>query len=251
MRPILVSIALATTAMHVASIVQAQSAHSQARAELDRARALRGHLVGSGGIPPGTDEHEVLVRSPMDGIVVRLDARPGEVVLVGAPLVTVSRTTSLVLQMNVPEQLVGRAKPGARVRFTVPAFPGESFAATVAHVAPTLDSATRTVALQANVEGDVERLRAEMYVSAELLGVPDAATLSVPATALQAFDGDTVVIAARPCEGGVELEPIRVRVARRTASRAEIVAGLSAGTPVVTDGAAIAKAELLRRRAGT
>ncbi|HEX5074776.1 MAG TPA: efflux RND transporter periplasmic adaptor subunit [Gemmatimonadaceae bacterium] len=245
------SLALADLERARTALVQAQAAHSQARAELDRARALRGHLVGAGAVPPGTDQHEVLVRSPMDGIIVRLDARPGEVVLVGAPLVTVSRTTSLVLQMSIPEQLLGRAKPGSRVRFTVPAFPGESFAATVAHVAPTLDSATRAVAVQANVEGDVERLRAEMYVSAELLGVPDAATLSVPATALQAFDGDTVVIAARSRSGGVELEAVRVRVGRRTTNRAEIVAGLSAGTPVVTDGAAVAKAELLRRRAGT
>lgn len=234
-----------------AALVQAQSAHSQTRAELDRARALKGHLVGTGGVPAGTDEHEVLVRSPIDGIVVRLEARPGEVVLVGAPLLTVSRTTSLILDMHVPEHALGRAMPGAPVRFTVPAFPRERFTATVTRVAPTLDSATRTLAVQASVEGNVERLRAEMYVSAELLGPPNAAALSVPTAALQAFDGDTVVIGARPRAGGVELEPIRVRVGRRTTERAEIISGLAGGTPVVTDGAAIAKAELLRRRGGT
>jgi cobalt-zinc-cadmium efflux system membrane fusion protein len=234
-----------------AALVQAQSAHSQTRAELERARAMRAHLVGAGDVPAGTDEHDVLVRSPIDGIVVRLEARPGEVVLVGAPLVTVSRTASLVLEMHVPEHALGRAMPGAPVRFTVPALPGERFTATVNRVAPTLDSATRTLVVQARVDGDVARLRAEMYVSAELMGPPDAAVLSVPTAALQALDGDTVVIRARPRAGGVELEPLRVRVARRTIERAEIVAGLTRGTPVVTDGAAIAKAELLRRRGGS
>jgi hypothetical protein len=41
-----------------------------------------------------------------------------------------------------------------------------------------------------------------------------------------------------------------VRVGRRTARLAELLAGVDAGTRVVTDGAAIAKAELLKRRGG-
>jgi hypothetical protein len=39
-----------------------------------------------------------------------------------------------------------------------------------------------------------------------------------------------------------------VRVGRRASDRVEILAGIDAGTPVVTKGAAIARAELLRRR---
>lgn len=232
------------------SLAQARSMQAQARAELERVRALRSHLVGAGSVPPGTDEHEVLVRSPIDGVVVRLDARPGEVVLVGAPLVAVSRTTSLVLEMQIPERGLGIVAPGASVRFTVPAFKGEQFTARVIRVAPTLDSATRTLAVQAQVEGNAERLRAEMYATAELLGPAAAPTLSVPAAAVQAFDGDTVVIVATDCEDGVELEAVRVRIGRRNSERAEILAGLGPGMNVVTEGAAVAKAEILRRRGG-
>jgi multidrug efflux pump subunit AcrA (membrane-fusion protein) len=72
----------------------------------------------------------------------------------------------------------------------------------------------------------------------------------VPAAAVQSLDGDTVVVVARPRGGGLALEGVRVRVGRRTAERAEILAGLAPGTPVVTAGAAVAKAELLRRRGG-
>lgn len=233
------------------ALAQARSLEKQARAELDRVRDTRSHLVGIGPVPSGTDEHEVLVRSPMDGLVVGLDAQPGAVVLVGAALVAVSRTTSLVLQMQLPERASKLAWPGAPVRFSVPALPSDTFTARVTRVAPTLDSTTRTLAVQAQVEGTVTQLRAEMYASAELVGPPDAITLTVPAAAVQAFDGDTVVIAAydRP-GGGVELEAVPVRVGRRTSERAEILAGLPCGTPVVTVGSAIAKAELLRRRGG-
>jgi cobalt-zinc-cadmium efflux system membrane fusion protein len=231
-------------------LAQASSARRQSQAELTRARAAQSHLVGTGRVPPGTDEHEVLVRSPIDGLVVGLDARPGAVVLVGAPLVVVSRTTSLVLQMHLPERALAAVDPGATVRFTVSAFPGERFEARVTRVAPTLDSATRTLAVQAAVQGAADRLRAEMYASAELLGAPNVKVLTVAAEAVQAFAGDTVVITARPRDDGVELEAVRVRVGRRTAERAEILDGLAAGTPVVSGGAAVAKAELLRRRGG-
>ena len=64
------------------------------------------------------------------------------------------------------------------------------------------------------------------------------------------MDGDTVVIVARPRAGGLALEAMRVRVGRRDAELAEILAGLAPGTRVVTTGAAIAKAELLERRGG-
>lgn len=232
------------------ALAQARSTEVQVRAELDRVRAVRAHLVGVGDVPPGTDEHEVLVRSTLDGFVVGLDAQQGEVVLIGAPLVAVSRTTSLVLRLELPERALGLVAPNASVRFTVPAFPSEQFDARVTRVAPTLDSATRTLTVQAQVTGATDRLRAEMYASAELLGPPGDMTLSVPTAAIQSFDGDTVVIAARERTNGVELEAIPIRVGRRTSERAEVTDGLECGTPVVTTGAAVAKAELLRRRGG-
>jgi multidrug efflux pump subunit AcrA (membrane-fusion protein) len=89
-----------------------------------------------------------------------------------------------------------------------------------------------------------------MYATAELLGQASGSTLSVPAAAVQAFDGDTVVIAARERADGLALEAVHVRVGRRTAERAEILDGLAVGTPVITTGASVAKAELLRRRGG-
>lgn len=245
------AISLADLERSRAALARAVSVRAETRAELTRAGAVRSHLVGAGSVPVGTDEHDVLVRSPMTGIVVRLDAQPGAVVVVGAPLVSVSRTTSLVLQLQLPERALGVAGPGAVIHFTVPAFPRERFEARLTRVAPTLDSATRTLTVQAQVLDSADHLRAEMFATATLLGPPNATTLSVPAGAVQAFEGDTVVITARERPNALVLEAAPVRVGRRTAERAEILVGLVAGTPVVTEGASVAKAELLRRRGGT
>jgi cobalt-zinc-cadmium efflux system membrane fusion protein len=229
---------------------QAEAARAQARAELDRAEAMVYHLVGTGPTPGGIDEHEVLIRSPTEGIVVAREAQPGSVVLVGAPLVTVSPTSSLVLVMRLPERALGVAQVGSTVRFSVTAFPSERFEARITRLAPTLDTLTRTVEAQAQVLRGAERLRAEMYANAEILGAPGVATITVPASAVQALEGDTVVITGQPLGEGMQIEAVRVRVGRRTSELAEIIAGLSDSTPVIADGAAIAKAELLRRRGG-
>ena len=245
------AISLADLERTRAALARAVSVRAEARAELTRARAVHSHLVGAGSVPDGTDEHDVLVRSPITGIVVRLDAQPGAVVVVGAPLVSVSRTTSLVLQLQLPERALGVAGPGAAITFTVPAFPRDRFEARVTRVAPTLDSTTRTLTVQAQVLDGADRLRAEMFATASVLGPPNATTVSVPAGAVQAFEGDTIVITASERPDGLVLEAARVHVGRRTTERAEILQGLVAGTPVVIEGASVAKAELLRRRGGT
>jgi cobalt-zinc-cadmium efflux system membrane fusion protein len=229
---------------------QAEAARAQARAELGRAEAMRDHLIGTGPVPAGVDEHEVLIRSPIDGIVVSREAQPGSVVLVGAPLVTVSPASSLVLVMRLPERALGAAKVGSTVRFSVDAYPGERFDARITRLAPTLDTLTRTVEAQAQVLRGAERLRAEMYANADLVGAAGSPALTIPATAVQAMEGDTVVITGERLGEGMQIEAVRVRVGRRTPELAEIITGLADGTPVITDGAAIAKAELLRRRGG-
>jgi RND family efflux transporter MFP subunit len=208
------------------------------------------HLVGTGALPPAYDEHWVLIRAPIDGVVVSREAQPGSVVLVGAPLLTVSRTSALTLVVQLPDAAVAAARVGAPVRFTVGAYPGRAFDAKVTRVFPAIDTLTRTVELQAAVYDPEGALRAEMYATAELLGPSASTVLTVPAGAIQAFDGDTVVIEAQQRGEGMRLEAMRVRTGRRTRERVEIVTGIDSGRLVVVGGASIAKAEILKRRGG-
>lgn len=232
-----------------AATVSALTMRDAALAERDRARAMVDHLAGPGPVPAGADEHEVLVRSPMDGIVMSREASVGSVVLVGAPLVTVSRTRSLVLHMQMPERAMAGARVGAPVRFELTAAPGgAAFTATIDRIAPMLDTLTRTVAVTATVTDTSSVLRAEMFATAEVAGPAGPAVLVVPSDAIQELDGDTIVVTAAPRGEGLELEPVRVRVGRRTARTSEIVAGLEPGAEVVVHGAATAKAEIRRRR---
>ena len=230
-----------------ASLAQAEARRIQVSAELSRARAMLDHLTGGSAGSTEAATHEVLVRSPVDGFVISREAQPGAVVLVGSPLVTVSEARLLV-SMRLPEHAAGAARPGAGVGFSVSGLPGERFEARVERVAPTIDSLTRTIEVLARPTRPSSALRAEMSGTAELLGAAGDRVLVVPAAAVQGFEGDTVVVTGRAQPEGLSLEAVRVRVGRRTEERAEILAGLAPGTPVVVRGAAVAKAEILRRR---
>jgi RND family efflux transporter MFP subunit len=231
-----------------AAQVAALAGQRRAASEFDRATEMVHHLQPPGAMRAGIDPEDVLVRAPFGGVLVAREAQPGAVVLPGATLVTVSRTGWILLAMRVPEAALGAAKIGSDVQFTVPAFPGRAFNGRVTRVAPMLDSLSRTAEVFAAVENRGGELRGEMTAAAEVFGPGRDSAVAVPVSAIQDFEGDTVVVVGTKRSGGLLLEAMRVRVGRRAAGMAEIKSGLAAGVSVIHDGAAVAKAEILRQR---
>ncbi len=225
----------------------ARAAREDADAAVARAEGLVEHLVGAPE-PDDLEPHVALIRSPIDGVVQSRTVQPGEVVLLGAPLLTVAPLRGLVLESYVPETGLASVRTGATIRFTVPAFAHERFTATVTRIAPALDAVSRSTTLWARVEDPHGLLRAGMVAQGDLESTADGTALVVPSGAVQAMEGDTVVIVAEPQDDGVRLTALPVRVGRRTTDAVEILAGLPPGAQVVVRGSAIAKAELLKRR---
>ncbi len=226
----------------------AEAAYARLSADVERARAAYTQLGGS--TKGGAAVQESYIRSPMNGVVVSREAEPGQVVAAGTPLMTVSRMSSLALMIQAPEEAVASIRPGAPLRFTVRAYPSREFQALVTRVAPALDARTRTLEVVARVANDSGELRPEMFAAVVLDGRPGGEVLTVPSAAVQALGRDTVLVAASRRGSGLHVEAIPVRVGRRTAELTEIVEGVPEGTLVVTTGAAIARAEIVRA-AGT
>lgn len=231
-----------------AAAVDAEALLFAAKAESERAAELLTQLTGDVPDPERATTREVLVRSPLDGVVVSREVQPGQVVVVGAPLLTVSRTSSLQLVLNLPESMPGAVAPGAEVHFSVQANPGREWRAVITRVAPTIDPATRTMEVLAQVAEPTEGLRAEMYATARIRGPETDIALVVPVAAVQALDGDTVLIVAEQRGDGMYIRSVPVRIGRRNAETAEVLEGVDEETSVVVQGAAIARAEILRRR---
>ncbi len=226
----------------------AAALYQQAVAERDRALAMIDHLVGSGHVPALADEHDVLIRTPIGGVVTSRDAQPGTVVLPGAPLVSVGNPDRLQLQLHLSADAAAGVEVGAIVRFTLTESPATTLTATVTRVAPTVDTLTRTIEVIAVPKGGVRSGRAESFVQAEISGTGGTPALIVPSSAVQALEGDTVVIVADQRGEGLHIEAVRVRTGRRAGDRTEILSGVSPGRRVISGSAAIAKAELIKRR---
>jgi membrane fusion protein, heavy metal efflux system len=221
----------------------AESARLQAEAELQRARTALAQL----GVDAGTGD--LLLRAPLGGIVLARDAMPGSVVDAGAPLVTVSDVSTLWLHISLPEGVADMLRPGAGVRFRIPALGTETMEATLQNIGAALDATTRTLPAQAAVSNPSGRLRPAMFATAEIPRGEPRLGVEVPAGALQLLDNSPVVFVAQPDgRGGARFERRDVETGTRTAQRVPIVSGVHPGDLVVTEGAFAVKSEFARGR---
>jgi len=88
---------------------------------------------------------KLVIRAPMDGVVLTRSTEPGEVVMAGASLLALGRLDNLTITVYVPEDRYGEVSLGEVTRVTVDTFPGESFDAKVIRIADQAEFTPRNV----------------------------------------------------------------------------------------------------------
>jgi cobalt-zinc-cadmium efflux system membrane fusion protein len=221
----------------------AQSGVVQAEAELRRARSNALQL----GI--NLRDGSMTLRSPIAGVVTSRDVIPGAVVSAGTQLVTITDPTSLWLTVALPETFAGGVRLGSAVRFTVNAYPMDTFTARVQSVSASFDPGTRSLPVRAVVVNARGRLRPEMFARVWIEGGPHSTVFTVPDSAVQRLDGRTVVFVAHPDgKGGARFEKREVELGGSFGGRTAIVSGVLAGDAVVVQGAYAIKAEFAKAK---
>jgi HlyD family secretion protein len=76
------------------------------------------------------------LRSPLNGIVTKQDAKEGEIVTPGKTVISVISDSDLEIESNVSEINIGKVSIGNPVDITLDAFPGETFTGTVTYIDP-------------------------------------------------------------------------------------------------------------------
>jgi HlyD family secretion protein len=109
----------------------------QARSEVDRARAVLDQSE--------TVAREAEVRAPADGVILHRLAEPGQLLGPSQPGITLAFTDRLYVRTFVPETRLGVVKPGLAVAVRVDAFPGRTFPARVAEIAPDAEFTPKAV----------------------------------------------------------------------------------------------------------
>jgi len=88
---------------------------------------------------------KLVISAPSDGVVLTRSAEPGEVLVPGAPLLTLVRMDNLTITVYVPENRYGEVSLGEAATVTVDSFPGETFEATVVRIADQAEFTPRNV----------------------------------------------------------------------------------------------------------
>jgi HlyD family secretion protein len=83
--------------------------------------------------------------APVDGIVLTRSVEPGEVVAMGAPLITLGRLDDLTITVYIPEDRYGLIGLGEAAGVTVDSFPGDVFVARVTRIADQAEFTPRNV----------------------------------------------------------------------------------------------------------
>lgn len=240
-----------------AALQEAQANVSAAKADADRARALRSsgalseQLVTQYLTAERTAQARVksaqatlaqqklrlrnaTVTAPDSGIISARNATVGAVVGAGTELFRLIRQGRLEWRAEVTSNDLGRIKPGMRA--TVLAASGSDIVGKVRAIAPTVDPKTRLAlvyvdlppALSANAP-----LKAGMFARGRF-DLGETRALTLPQQAVVVRDGFSYVFRLNPDK---RVSQLKVKTGRRIGGRVEIVDGLAANTPVVVSGA--------------
>lgn len=117
-------------------------------------------------IQRGKVETHVTVFSPIAGTIIERKATEGKYVVEGDELYTVADLSNVWTQIKVFESDIAGIKPDTAVQVTNVAYPEELFAGRIDFVAPTLESATRTIPVRVKIANPDDKLKPGMYITA-------------------------------------------------------------------------------------
>jgi cobalt-zinc-cadmium efflux system membrane fusion protein len=211
------------------------------RARLEKQRTAE-RLALYGADTNGVDQTYVF-RSPIAGVLVERNINPGaelraDLMLANTPQLAspqfvVTDPEVLWVLIDVPERDQARVRPGQTFTVRSASLPEQTFTGTVDVVGDGLDPTTRTVKVRGSLANPGRRLKAEMFVQAE---VPLAPELGVVVPAKSVFlraDQHCVMVEDSP--GHYARRPVTLGAER--SGKVLVTAGLAAGQRVVTDGA--------------
>lgn len=204
-------------------------------AELDVARRNVNAAAAQLRAVQSRQRDRVLV-APFDGVLGFRQVSVGSLVRPGDVVATLIDDSVMRLDFAVPAIFLSSIQPGLTIEARSSDLPGSIFKGTVDSINNSIDPVTRSVRVRAIIPNAEGQLKAGMFVAVSLLAQPREA-LSVPESALQPLGADTYVWTVSEGPSGNVANRVKIDVGLRQGGRVEVLAGLTAGQRVVTEGA--------------
>jgi HlyD family secretion protein len=243
--------AVSTRDANAAALSSAKAAALQAKADRDQAKV---------------NLEFTSITSPIDGVVVSRNVDVGQTVAAAfqAPtlFVIANDLTKMQILANIDEADVGKVQEGQAARFTVDAYPGQTFDGTIRQVreAATTSNNVVTYAAVIDAANPDGKLRQGMTATVTIVNASRDGVLRIPNAALR-FKPDASP--AQPRDPGKSATvfklvngkpvPVSVQLGIADAQRTEVTDGLAEGDQVVVggSGSTSAPAQQQRSRGGS
>ncbi|HQB39600.1 MAG TPA: efflux RND transporter periplasmic adaptor subunit, partial [Deltaproteobacteria bacterium] len=96
---------------------------------------------------------QAVLTSPLSGVVLAKHAEAGEILAAGSPVITIGKMDEIWVRGYVPENELGRIKPGQSAKVTVDTWPGRVFEGRVSFIAQQAEFTPK------NVQTEKERVK--------------------------------------------------------------------------------------------
>jgi membrane fusion protein (multidrug efflux system) len=178
------------------------------------------------------------IRAPFSGVLGIRQVNLGQYLAAGAPIVSLQALRPVYVDFAVPQQQVGRMRPGAAVQLTAE---GKESTGKISAVDSIIDAATRNIQVRSTFANADGRLHPGMFVEARVVLGVNQPVLVLPASAISyAPYGDSIFI-VEDIKGpdGKSFRGVRQQFVKLGGARGDQVAvtsGLKSGEEVATSG---------------
>lgn len=159
------------------NVSQARAAVATAETQVDQARKAITDTV---------------VYAPISGFIAERVADLGEYITPNTPnskVATIVRTAVLRLRIDIPEQSVGKVAVGQGISAQVSAYPDRNFAGTIVRILPSINTTSRTLTVEAEVENGGGLLKPGQFATVRITQSKPEPAVMIPTSAVRA-EGD-------------------------------------------------------------
>jgi multidrug efflux pump subunit AcrA (membrane-fusion protein) len=173
------------------------------------------------------------VEAPFNGVVTQREVEKGDLVTAGTgALFAVVEASTLRILVNVPQSYAVDLNVGQKAEVLIPEKPGKKYAGTVARTARALQSSSRTLLTEVQVDNKNGDLLAGMYAQVKF-DIPRSEPIAlVPADALIADAKGTRVAVV---DSGNRVHFRGVQVGRDLGPEVEVLSGIHGGENVISN----------------
>ncbi|MGB0037026.1 MAG: efflux RND transporter periplasmic adaptor subunit [Candidatus Acidiferrales bacterium] len=179
-----------------------------------------------------------MIYAPFDGVLTARNTDVGQLIDSGAAggtakeLFHMAATNRLRVYVNVPQQYSQAAKPGLTAELTLAEFPGRRFKGTLVRTANAIDTASRTLLIEVDVDNPAGELFPGAYAEVHLKLPSESPSFILPVSAL-IFRTQGLQVATVHDGTHVTLTPITL--GHDFGSEVEVAAGLTGQEDVIVN----------------